>query len=293
MMRSVRCLAWRSLLLVLAIAAMGFDARAQQADTVAPVFRRAQRLVNDGLGVAGRALVDSVLDAAPPGTPEEAEALWWRATLAESWESAQRDYLRLMLEFERSARAGDAMLRLAQFEIARGDREGAVRYLERLDREAPTSRAREESVGLRRRLGMSEVAAAPIPIAPPSDVAPPVTRPTTTRPAAPVRPDTQPATPSSAPAVAAVPAPAVESAPTDGLTKRWSFQVAAFNTLAEAERLATRLRAKRYPVRVFGTAAPFRVRIGDYATREVATQASAAYKSAERGATFVVEREKP
>ncbi|MHB1298271.1 MAG: SPOR domain-containing protein [Gemmatimonadaceae bacterium] len=120
------------------------SAATAQADSIAPVFRRAQRLVNDGAGAEGRALVDSVLEATEPRSAEEAEALYWRATLAESWEQAQRDYLRLMLEHERSPRAGDAMLRLAQGEVARGDREAAERYLERLAREAPVSPARAE-----------------------------------------------------------------------------------------------------------------------------------------------------
>ena len=85
-----------------------------------------------------------MLNAAEPRSTDEAEALFWRATLAESWEGAQRDYLRIMLEHDRSPRAGDAMLRLAQGEAARGDRDEAVRYLERLAREAPESDARAE-----------------------------------------------------------------------------------------------------------------------------------------------------
>lgn len=283
---------WRLVRLALfALGGWGVPAElcAQQADTVAPVFRRAQRMVNDGNGAAGRALVDSVLDAAPPGTPEEAEALWWRATLAESWENAQRDYLRLMLEFERTARAGDAMLRLAQFEIARGDREGAVRYLERLDREAPTSRARAESVTLRRRLGMSDAPAPPIPVVE-ATVAPARTTPAPVPASAAAKP---PVTPPVAAPRPVLPAVDVASPTAGSGAKRWSYQVAAFNTRAEAERLAARLKAKGYPVRVFGSAAPFRVRVGEYATRDAATQASLGYKNAERGATFVVERERP
>src|SRR5690606_1405153 len=49
------------------------------------IFLRAQRLVNDGNGAEGRALLDSLLNATEPRAPEEAEILFWRATLAESW----------------------------------------------------------------------------------------------------------------------------------------------------------------------------------------------------------------
>ena len=77
------------------------------------VFQRAQRLVNDGNGAEGRALVDSLLNATEPLSTDEAEVLFWRATLAESWDQAQRDYLRVMLEHERSPFAASAMLRLS------------------------------------------------------------------------------------------------------------------------------------------------------------------------------------
>ncbi len=89
---------------------------AQSASTPAldSAIARARRLVNEGAGAVGRSVVDSVLARVTPGSPDEATILYWRATLAESWEAAQQDYLRLMLEFDGSALAGEAMLRLAQ-----------------------------------------------------------------------------------------------------------------------------------------------------------------------------------
>ncbi len=109
------------------------------------VFQRAQRLVNDGNGAEGRALLDSLLNATEPRSAAEAEVLFQRATIAESWDQAQRDYLRVMLEHERSPRAAGAMLRLAQGELARGDRAAALRYLERLANDAPESPLRGEA----------------------------------------------------------------------------------------------------------------------------------------------------
>lgn len=118
---------------------------AQASSPLDDAMARARRLVNEGAGAAGRAVVDSALAAAVPGSTDEATALFWRASLAETWESAQRDYLRLMLDFDGSAIAGEAMLRLAQGELVRGDREAALQYLERLARETPNAPVRAEA----------------------------------------------------------------------------------------------------------------------------------------------------
>lgn len=315
---------WRALLPCAAMLAFAPALAAQgapptRADSALLVYRRAQRLVNDGQGVEGRALADSMLNAAEPGSPEEAEALFWHATLAESWDTAQRDYLRIMLEHERSPRAGDAMLRLAQGESARGDREAAVRYLERLAREAPEAPARAEG-GLwhgrillergerdagcgvlranrgRVRAGQVELenqydyllracpepGAAPLTPAPSPAVAPPPSAPT---PSAPARePAPRPATPArdSAPR-ATPPRPAASGA------ALFSVQVAALQTQAEANAIVTKLRAKGYDARVDGTAAPFRVRFGLFPTRAAAAAALDRYKTQEKAAAFLVE----
>ena len=49
------------------------------------------------------------------------------------------------------------------------------------------------------------------------------------------------------------------------------MQVAAFPTQAAADTFRETLAAKGYDVRVWGTAAPFRVRVGRFATRAEAT----------------------
>ena len=109
-------------------------AHATRADTL---FARAQVLVREGNGAAGRVLVDSILVSSQEGTPRYAEALYWRATLAESASTAARDYLRLIVEYSLSPRVADALLRLGQLELARGNRDAAVRHLDRLVREHP------------------------------------------------------------------------------------------------------------------------------------------------------------
>lgn len=56
----------------------------------------------------------------------------------------------------------------------------------------------------------------------------------------------------------------------------YSVQIAAYNVKSQAEAMATKLKKKGYEARVSGTSAPFRVRIGHYATE---SQASAVMRS--------------
>jgi DNA polymerase-3 subunit delta len=93
---------------------------------------RAQRLVGDGKTSAGRAVIDSVLAAVPQGSAMYAEALYARASLATSAADAEQDYRRITVEYPSSPRSEDALLRLAQMELSRGDREQAAAHLDRL-----------------------------------------------------------------------------------------------------------------------------------------------------------------
>jgi len=53
----------------------------------------------------------------------------------------------------------------------------------------------------------------------------------------------------------------------------YSVQVAAYNRKSEAEKLASSLSKRGYTARVDGSTAPFRVRIGRYATEKEAEDA--------------------
>jgi cell division septation protein DedD len=307
------------------LCATPMSAQTTVADSAArrTVFQRAQRLVNDGNGADGRALLDSLLNATEPRSAAEAEVLFQRATIAESWDQAQRDYLRVMLEHDRSPRAAAAMLRLAQGELARGDRAAALRYLERLASEAPesplrgeagvwhgrllidrgardqgcvvlrTTRARVDSTAIELvnqydYLLRSCPAVVGDAAAAPAPSATPATTPTTpaaTTPA-PVR-NPAPATP--APVATPAPATPAPAAPAPSGAMDWSVQVAAWPTMEEAEKFAAEIRARGYDVRVDGTSAPFRVRFGRYPTRDAANAAMNAYKQKERGNAFLVQ----
>jgi cell division protein FtsN len=106
-----------------------------------PVFVRAQALVSDGNGVAGRALIDSVIAKTPPGAPLYPEALFWRASLATNAADAESDYKHIVVDYPLAPKAEDALLRLAQLELARGDRDGALGHLQRIPRDYPHSKS--------------------------------------------------------------------------------------------------------------------------------------------------------
>ena len=287
----------RALLLLAAIAPLTLAAQgapsAAPADTTLALtaFRRAQRLVNDGNGSAGRALVDSLVEGADAGSPAEAQALVWRASLAPTWAAAQRDYLRVMLEHERSPLAAEAMFRLAQGELAGGDRAAAQRYFERLTREAPEAPIRGEASLWHGRMliergsrttgcpvlrdGRRRVRDAQVELVNQYDYLLQGCPPEVAS-AAPAAPAPSAPTPSATPS-------APPSAPT-----AWAIQLAAYQTRGEAEAMVRRLRARGYTdLRIDGDSAPYRVRLGRYATRDEAQRALAAYRRKEKKDGFI------
>jgi cell division protein FtsN len=106
-----------------------------------PIFVRAQALVSDGNGVAGRALIDSVIAKTPPTSQLYPQALFWRATLASNAADAESDYKHIVVDYPLAPQAEDALLRLAQLELARGDRDGALGHLQRIPRDYPRSKS--------------------------------------------------------------------------------------------------------------------------------------------------------
>jgi cell division septation protein DedD len=133
---------WKSIMFAAALMAGPAALHAQSDLPVNPVYRRAQTLVNDGNAAQGRALVDSMIAAAAPGSTEYAEGLFWRAVLAATAAEAEADYRRVVNDFPYSLRIEDALIRLAQLEIARGNYDAALTHLNQLAREHPASPAR-------------------------------------------------------------------------------------------------------------------------------------------------------
>jgi cell division protein FtsN len=341
---------------ILAIAPVAAS-RAQSA-AANPVYRRAQMMVNDGNAQAGRALVDSMIAIAQPGSNDYAEGVYWRAVLAATAADAEMDYRRIVVDYPASPRVEDALIRLAQLEIARGNYDGALKHLARISVEHPDSPSRaragywsaramfdkndlqggciaisdalartsETDTELRNQInylnqrcaGVSLTAPlpaatptpTPVPAAPTATVPAPAAQPpaatadtTTKRQAVPatdsaatvpkvIVPAPQPVKtpPAEKPVVKESPPAVPKSSTSSSGEKVFSVQVAAYNVKSQADAMVTKLRKSGYEARVDGTTAPFRVRIGKYATQ---AQASAVQRSlkAKQITGFVVQAE--
>jgi type II secretory pathway predicted ATPase ExeA len=72
----------------------------------------------------------------------DAESLYWSGTVSSSPAQAEKDLQMLMTKFPRSPRVNDALLRLAQLELARGAHTDALRNLQMLAARAPAGAKR-------------------------------------------------------------------------------------------------------------------------------------------------------
>jgi cell division septation protein DedD len=299
------------------------SARAQGADTTAATtiasgsamdsaFARARALVISGQTAAGRKIVDSIFAVTPVGTAAYGDALYGRAMVAPTAESAAQDYRRIVVEYPLSKHAGDALLQLAQIERSDGDRSSAISHLERFLRDNPASPKRARTgLWLAQLLfeqndddqacGILNQARAAIPSGdvelqnqmnfyrPRCDAAAARARADSVARADSLRADSVARADSVRKAEQRARARA-RTAPTaqrkgTGKTLEssgggYSIQVGAFATAAEAERLVARLHARGLDARVDGARKPFRVRVGRYKTRSEANDQLAKLKKA-------------
>lgn len=273
-----------------AVVAVAFTTSTAVAQVTKPtsadsVFARARQLVANGNGAAGRVLVDSMVTVATPDTPAYAEALYWRARLAATGADAERDYRIIVVEYPLSPRAGDALLQLAQLETSRGDRASAATHLERFLMENP-GHADRAQVGfqlvklsfelndLQRgciTLGrtLRDIPNTEIELRNQLDYYSPrcATVDTTrgTRVASAKGADSSTAKRDTTSSDSAGRKPAAKG--------RFTLQLCACATRAEADRMVKRLKTKGLDARIVGTTKPFRVRVGRYDTRSAATAA--------------------
>ncbi|HXY29921.1 MAG TPA: SPOR domain-containing protein [Gemmatimonadaceae bacterium] len=306
------------------------------------VFLRAQRLAAEGQGDAARSLVQRELEAAPNGSPRYVDALYWRAVVAATAADAERDLRTIIVDYPLSDRAGDALMRLAQLEMTRGDNDQALTHLQRVVVEHPDNptRARASFWMARmlfdahklpdacRRLADASQHTPPEQIeqknqidfwmqrckgvdttvvaarttaptkAPPASAAPaPAAAPTKAPAASAAAPKAPTAPAASAATKAPAPAPAPTTAPTSppasspsATHTQYTVQIAAYDSRASAEALRDALRQRGMDARVYGTAKPFRVRVGRYDTKSAADAAAADMK-AKKLTVFVTEAE--
>jgi cell division septation protein DedD len=309
------------------------DAPAEAKSPADTTLQRVRALVAQGQTTAARALVDSLVVSTPPTSIAYASVLYARATLATDADSAERDYRRVTVEYPGSLRAADALLRLAQLELARGDRVQAAAHLDRLTREqlpdqtgagaartdlqiglayvdlqdlahacaafgAARAAAPGTDVELRNRIDYNAQRCAALAQAtgPSTDTvhsggvatgsagrhgvdSTSRRRAHAPAPASRQAPTSSPTEGSKPTSPSTSPKPAV---PTDAgrrlRTSTYTVQVAAFNTRAEASDLADKLGHGGYVARIYGTSAPFRVRIGQFATEGQADSVSQSLK---------------
>jgi hypothetical protein len=84
------------------------------------------------------------------------------------------------------------------------------------------------------------------------------------------------------------PKPAVDTTPAPRRTGAFTVQIAAYDTKAAAQKLAKSLVSQGLDARVVGTSKPFRVRVGRYATRSEAEDASARIDRVAKSKSIVV-----
>lgn len=104
-----------------------------------PRLVSAVRLAQEGQGDSARVQVKRILDATPASEPLYAEALYSAGVVAATSGEMERQFRRLVVEFNGSAWSDDALLRLMQMNFARGDLPGVVRTAERLASDYPQS----------------------------------------------------------------------------------------------------------------------------------------------------------
>jgi cell division septation protein DedD len=311
------------ILLLAATARMAEPCVAQDAPAAASLdstFQRAQRVASNGDLVRARAIADSVMNASAEGSAAFVEALFRRATFASTADLARRDYLRITLEYSLAPRAEDALLRLAQMEMARSDRMAAKKYLDRLVLEHADGKLRAQGQYWMGRVLLEEgslpQACSALSEARARLLAADVelgnqisyysrqcetaaraeerrnTADSVGKNEATVKSDsaTRADDPASRQAAADRPGGrAVRKAGTRG--PAWSAQVAAYNVKAEAERVVRKLTARGLDARVTPEK-PFRVRLGRFARREEAVKMVEKLRS-QKMTAIVVEAERP
>lgn len=250
------------------LAQLSSGAKASAADSA---FRRAQRLIADGNGITGRAIVDSVLAFTAENTPAYADALYWRVTLAETHDRARFDYLRVANEYATTSHAEDALLRLAQMANEVGDRVSAKKYLDRMTVEHADGRLRAQGAYWTGRVLLADgattsacaalaqakamVSSADIELANQINYyLQPCTR------------AIQQAEAARSDSVVRADSAARSDSVARAATPAWSVQISAYSTKDDADHLAAKLKSRGYTARVTADK-PYRVRIGHFSSR--------------------------
>lgn len=138
-MKGASCFVLRSSLLLVVAVLVSAHAPTRLCAQSDPRLVAAVRLAQDGQGDSARAQVKRILDATPASDPVYAEAIYASGVVAATTLERERQFQRLVVEYNGSAWADDALLQLAELNFARGDLAGVARNVERLASDYPQS----------------------------------------------------------------------------------------------------------------------------------------------------------
>jgi hypothetical protein len=291
-------LLWAFLALILG----GVATAAAQTD---PRLVAAVRAAQEGQGDSARSAVDRLLAATPPTDSLYPQILYTHAMVANTAADRRTHLQRVVVEYPTSSWADEALLRLVQMDYATRSFDNAARNLERLRIDHPltpllaqaaywggrtyfelndTTRAcrwlaegmaqKNADLELQRQLGFMHqrcgAAGQPAAVAAGDSARPDST------------PKPQSATDSATPATPATPAPPAAASP------RFRVQVAAVATPGAADDAASKAEGLGFPAVIVRERGLYKVRAGEFATRQEAQAAVARLKAGIGGSPFVV-----
>jgi cell division septation protein DedD len=304
-------------MLVLALSGVASSVSAQSDSRLVDAVRAAQ----EGRGDSARTIVDRLLATTPPADTLYPQILYTQAMVAGTAGDMRRLLQRVTVEYGTSSWADDALLRLVQMDYATRNFDGAARNLERLkldfpatpllpqaaywagrtyfDANNPTAACRwladgmaqaRNDVEVQNRLGYlyqrcdlrddtgAQAAATDTARADSTGRVPPPGAPS------PATPPVDAANaPPAAPTPVSPPAPAAPAARTI-----YRVQIAAVATRKGAEDAARKARPLGLSVVTVEEKGLYKVRLGEYPTREAAQNAAASLKARLGGSPFVV-----
>ncbi len=243
-------------------------------------FARAVRLVTEGQGDSARALVRVRLAAIPRGDSLYAEGLFAAGLVAAQMDSALAAFRRLSIEYSQSPWADDALLRMAQLSFAARDLATARRSADRVLADYPFSDVRAAAAywAARVRLEEAQLAeACPLldqAVREAGDDVELANRARFYRQRCTGAALTDTATPVRPPSLA------------------FAVQVAAVGSAAATDDMMRQLATAGYQPRVVFDGGLYKVRVGQYATREQAQRAQADLRRRFGGSPFVVEEQR-
>jgi septal ring-binding cell division protein DamX len=270
-----------------------------------PRLADAVRVAQEGRGDSARTAVQRLLAATPPTDTLYPQILYTQAMVAGSAGEMRRQLQRVTVEYGTSNWADDALLRLIQIDYATRNYDGAARNLERLRLDFPTTPLRPQAaywaahtyfdsnnpaaacrwladgmaqsrndIEVQNRLGyLYQRCESRTDSAAQAGATDTTRADTTARTAADTAPPSQPA-------------PAAAAAPPARTTYR--VQVAAVATQRAADAAARKARALGLTVVTVEEKGLYKVRVGEYPTREAAQNAAASLKARLGGSPFVV-----